>query len=248
MRIDGKTAVITGASSGIGAAVACLFASRGANVVLCSNTSKPDGLKVLESILSYGVKASYYSADLRNEEDVKQLFLKIKEEYGSIDILINNAGRTFNVPFEEISEETLTNDIQTNLSSAILCSRYAVELMTNENGWIVNTSSIRGFDYTGRPGIIGYCAAKAGINSFTKNLAYHLAPKIFVNAIAPGFVHTNYVDSMAPEIVKKWISDIPIGRLIKPEEIAEVYYMLSTSKIFSGSIVIADGGYGILGK
>lgn len=248
MRIDGKTAVITGSSSGIGAAVACLFASRGANVVLCSNTSKPDGLKVLERILSYGVKASYYSADLRNEEDIKQLFLKIKEEYGSIDILINNAGRTFNVPFEEISEETLTNDIQTNLSSAILCSRYAVELMTNENGWIVNTSSIRGFDYTGRPGIIGYCAAKAGINSFTKNLAYHLAPKIFVNAIAPGFVHTNYVDSMAPETVKKWTSDIPIGRLIKPEEIAEVYYMLSTSKIFSGSIVIADGGYGILGK
>lgn len=248
MRIDGKTAVITGSSSGIGAAVACLFASRGANIVLCSNTSTTEGLKVLEKILSYGVKASYYSADLRNEEDVKQLFSKIKNEYKSIDILINNAGRTFNVSFEEISEETLTNDIQTNLSSAILCSRYAVELMTNENGWIVNTSSIRGFDYTGRPGIIGYCAAKAGINSFTKNLAYHLAPKIFVNAIAPGFVHTNYVDNMATEIVKKWTSDIPIGRLISPEEIAEVYYMLCTSKIFSGSIVVADGGYGILGK
>ena len=186
--------------------------------------------------------------DLRHEENIKKLFEQIEKEFGVVDILVNNAGRTFNIPFEEISEDTFLNDIETNLLSSVLCSKYAVPLMKNENGWIVNTSSIRGFDYTGRPGIIGYSAAKAGINSFTKNLAYHLAPRIFVNAVAPGFVHTNYIDKMDENTIKSWLNDIPIGRLITPEEVAQVYLLLATSKIFSGSIVIADGGYGILGK
>lgn len=248
MDLSGKTAVITGGSSGIGKAIARLFAQRGANVVIISNTSTAQGEKTINEINKWNSHSCYFSADLRHEFEIKNMFEKIKQEYCSIDILINNAGRTFNIPFEQITEESFVNDITTNLTSAVLCSKYAVELMTNENGWIVNTSSIRGFDYTGRPGIIGYCSAKSGINSFTKNLAYHLAPRIFVNAVAPGFVHTNYIDNMAPEMVKKWENDIPIGRLIKPEEIAEVYYLLCTSKIFTGSIVTADGGYGILGK
>lgn len=248
MMLQDKVAVITGSSSGIGRAIALLFAKNGANVVLCSNSSHIEGENVLSEIKKYGGNCKYYSSDLRSESGVRQLFDQVKKDFGVVDILVNNAGRTFNVPFEQIGEDSFLNDIETNLLSTVLCSKYAVPLMKHENGWIVNTSSIRGFEHTGRPGIIGYSAAKAGVNSFTKNLAYHLAPHIFVNAIAPGFVHTNYIDKMDKQTLDEWIKNIPIGRLINPDEIAQVYLLLSTSKIFSGSIVIADGGYGILGR
>lgn len=175
------------------------------------------------------------------------MFNQIKEKYGKLDILINNAGRTFNIPFKDITKETITRDINTNLTSAILCSKYAVELM-NDEGWIVNTSSIRGIDYSGRAGIIGYCSAKAGINSFTKTLAMELAPKIYVNAVAPGFVYTNYMDTVTDEMKQAWLKNIPINKFIEPREIAEVYLMLATSKIFTGSIVTPDGGYSLLDR
>ena len=182
MKLKGKISLITGSSTGIGKAVARLFAEEGANVIICSNTSNEQGNKVLKEIKEKGSDAIYIQADLTKETDIKNMFNIIKEKYGKLDILINNAGRTFNIPFKEITEETITRDINTNLTSAILCSKYAVELM-NDEGWIINTSSIRGVDYSGRPGIIGYCSAKAGINSFTKTLAMELAPKIYVNAV-----------------------------------------------------------------
>lgn len=93
-----------------------------------------------------------------------------------------------------------------------------------------------------------FCAGKAAMNSFTKNLALELSPKIFVNAVAPGFVHTRYMDSVTEEMKENWLKDIPIKKFIMPEEIAEVYLMLATSKIFTGSIIIPDGGYSILNR
>ncbi|MCI8759907.1 MAG: SDR family oxidoreductase [Clostridia bacterium] len=189
----------------------------------------------------------YVQADLTKESDIKNIFNQIKEKYGKLDILINNAGRTFNIPFKEITEESIARDINTNLTSAILCSKYATELINNE-GWIVNTSSIRGIDYSGRAGIIGYCSAKAGINSFTKTLAMELAPKIYVNAVAPGFVYTNYMNTVTDEMKQSWLKNIPINKFIEPREIAEVYLMLATSKIFTGSIVTPDGGYSLLNR
>ena len=155
-----KVAVITGSSSGIGKAIALLLAQNGAKVVLCSNSSYIEGEKVLSEIIKFGGNGKYYSFDLRKESEVCQLFNHVEKDFGAIDILINNAGRTFNVPFEQIGEDSFLNDVETNLLSAVLCSKYAVPLMKHENGWIVNTSSIRGFDYTGRPGIIGYSASQ----------------------------------------------------------------------------------------
>ena len=177
MKLKNKVALITGSSSGIGKAIALLFAEEGADVIICSNTSNEEGNNVLKEVIKKGSNAIYIQADLTKESDIKSLFSKIKEKYGKLDILINNAGRTFNIPFKDITEETITRDINTNLTSAILCSKYALEIM-NKEGWIVNTSSIRGIDYSGRSGIIGYCSAKAGINSFTKTLAMELAPRI----------------------------------------------------------------------
>ncbi len=243
-----KNVLITGSSSGIGKAVALLFAEEGANVILCSNTSTEKGNDVLNTVVAMGSNAMYYSADLQHEDNVRDLFSTIKEKYGVLDVLVNNAGRTFNIAFEDITEETFLRDIQTNLLSSVMCSKYAVPLMTNEHGWIINTASIRGVDYSGRPGIIGYCAAKTGLTSFTKTLASHLAPRIFVNAVAPGFVDTGYMDTMSEDIKNSWLNNIPIHRFIEPSEIAKVYLLLATSKIFTGSVVVPDGGYSLLGR
>ena len=244
----GKTALITGSSSGIGKAIATLFAKEGADVIITSNKSSNTGKEVLKELLDIGSNAAYFSADLTNEEDISKLFSKIKDRYDCLDILVNNAGRTFNTSFNNITEETLVQDIKTNLFSSILCTKYAIPLMINENGWIINTSSIRGIDYSGRPGIIGYCAAKTGINSFTKTIATELAPRIFVNAVAPGFVDTGYMDTVDESIKESWLNNIPIHRFIEPDEIAKVYLLLATSKIFTGSIIVPDGGYSLLGR
>ena len=227
-----KNVLITGSSSGIGKAIALLFASEGANVILCSNKSVSDGESVLSEVISMGSRATYYSADLQSEDEIKDLFKKIEDKYASIDILINNAGRTFNTDFKSVSEQTLLRDIKTNLLSSMLCSKYAIELMTSAYGWIVNT----------------YCAATTGINSFTKTLASELAPRIFVNAVAPGFVDTGYMDTMDNSVKEAWLNNIPIKRFITPAEIAQVYLLLATSKIFTGSIVVPDGGYSLLGR
>ena len=225
-KLTGKNVLITGSSSGIGKAIALLFADEGANVILCSNRSTSKGNEVLSEIKAKGSIAEYYSADLRKEENIKELFAQIEKKYGHLDVLVNNAGRTFNVGFDELTEESLLQDIQTNLTSSILCSKYAVPLMKEEHGGRI----------------------KPGISSFTKTLAAELAPKIFVNAVAPGFVNTGYMDTMDEQTLENWLKNIPIKRFITPSEMAEVYLMLATSKIFSGSVIIPDGGYSLLNR
>ena len=240
MKLEGKVALVTGGSTGIGKAVAEFYAKEGANVIVCSSTTVVEGKEVAKSLRDVGTNSMYIQADLTKENEVKSLFEKIKNEYGKLDILVNTK-------FEDINQENIQADIETNFISAVLCSKYAVELMKDE-GWIINTSSIRGTDYSGRPGLMGYCAGKAALNSFTKNLAMQLAPKIYVNAIAPGFVHTRYMDSVSEEMKENWLKNIPIKKFIMPEEIAEVYLMLATSRIFTGSIITPDGGYSILNR
>ena len=247
MKLEGKVALVTGGSTGIGKAVAELYAKEGANVIICSSTTVTEGEEVAKSLRDMGTNSMYIQADLTKENEVKSLFEKIKNEYGKLDILVNNAGKSINIKFEDINQETMQVDIETNFISAVLCSKYAVELMKDE-GWIINTSSIRGTDYSGRTGLMGYCAGKAALNSFTKNLAMQLAPNIYVNAVAPGFVHTRYMNSVTEEMKENWLKNIPIKKFIMPEEIAEVYLMLATSKIFTGSIITPDGGYSILNR
>jgi len=247
MKLKGRVALVTGSSTGIGKAVAELYAKEGANVIVCSSSTVEDGEKIAENLRKLGTDSIYIQADLTKEENIKELFDKIKNKYGKLDILVNNAGKSCNIPFKETTQQTIQYDLDVNFTSAMLCSKYAVEIMGDE-GWIINTSSIRGTDYSGRTGIMGYCAGKAAMNSFTKNLAVELAPKIFVNAVAPGFVHTRYMDSVSEDMKENWLKNIPIKKFIMPEEIAEVYLMLATSKIFTGSIITPDGGYSILNR
>lgn len=136
--------------------------------------------------------------------------------------------------------------MQINYLSAVYCSQEAVKLM--RSGHIINTASIRGIGSASRKGLIGYGGAKAALIHFTQVLANELAPNIFVNAVAPGLIMTDALSKTDSELVQKWERNIPIGRFIKPEELVEVYLLLATSTIFTGSVLIPDGGYTLVEK
>jgi len=246
--LKGKVALITGSSSGIGEAVALLFAKEGADVIINSNKSVEKGKKVLEKALKLNSNACYIQADLTKEEDVDRLFKEIENKYGHIDILVNNTGATSSpASIKEISVEDLDTEMKVNLTSAVLCTKKVIPLM-KKGGNIINTSSIRGLEHVGRSGILGYSMAKAAMNSFTRTVARDLAPSIMVNAVLPGFVETENYKKMDAKMKQTWIDNTPIKRFIKPEEIAEVYLLLATTRIMTGSLIIADGGTSTLGR
>ncbi len=245
-KLANKAALITGSSVGIGKAIAETFAREGAEVIVVSHNSREEGEATAQKIIDNGGKAIYVQADLSNQEGVDLLFDKVSKHYSKIDILVNNVGHAFSTPFDELSEETILRDLKSNLLATILCSKKVKKFMSE--GHIINTTSIRGTDYVGRTHLIGYCAGKAAVNSFTKNLALQYAPNIYVNAVAPGFVWTEALSKSGEDLIQKWLGTIPIKRFITPEELSEVYVMLATSKIFTGSIITPDGGYTILEK
>lgn len=245
-RLDSKVALVTGSSMGIGKAIANKFAMEGGETIIVSHNSSIEGNATAKEIVDAGGKAIYIQADLTTQVGVDALFLEVSKHYSHIDILVNNVGHAFSTPFEDLSEETMVRDIKNNLLATVLCSKKVREFMNN--GHIINTSSIRGYDNCGRTQLMGYCAGKAAVNSFTKNLAIEYAPNIYVNAIAPGFVWTEALSKSGDDLIDKWLSSVPIKRFIKPEELAEVYVFLATSEIFTGSIITADGGYTVLEK
>ncbi len=248
MKLKNKTAVITGGSSGIGAAIARLFAKEGARVIIVFRSNEEGAKKLSEEIREAGGCVDYYKADLGREAEVSALFQTIGEKYGTVDILINNAGRTFNISFRDITEESLKRDLDSNFAGTVFCSKYAAPLM-KEEGWIVNTASIRGMTDSGRPGIMGYCAAKAGVISFTKNLALELAPKVCVNAVAPGFAYTQYMEkNVSDELKDNWLRNLPLGEFTDLNELAEVYLFLATTKVITGVVLPVDGGYTLLNR
>jgi 3-oxoacyl-[acyl-carrier protein] reductase len=246
MILAGKIALVTGSSKGIGKAVALKFAENGARVVINSRSSIEEGQKVVEEIKKLGGDAVYIQANVEDPGEIKTLFSKTMDEYGRLDILVNNAGASASRPFLETDENYWVSVLKNNFLSAVYCSIEAARIMKAQgSGKIINTSSIRGFEHSGRPGNMAYCAAKAAINSFTKNLAKELAPNITVNAVAPGFVSTPYVDG-APEGVKKaWLSETLIKRFIEPGEIADAYLYLASTNVVTGEILVADGGFNL---
>lgn len=244
-KLDNKVAIITGSSVGIGKAIALAFGKEGAEVIVVSR-SKIEGESVAAEIIKNGGNAIYVQSDLSTQAGVDALFNEISRHYKKVDILINNVGHAFATPFENISEETIIRDINSNFMATVLCTKKVLEFM--KEGHIINTSSIRGQDYAGRVPLIGYCSGKAAINSFTKNIAIELAPKIYINAIAPGFIWTEALSKSGDELIQKWLKQIPIKRFITPEELAELYVFLATNKMFTGSIISPDGGYTLLEK
>ncbi|GLZ02501.1 SDR family oxidoreductase [Actinoplanes sp. NBRC 103695] len=243
MTLAGQVALVTGSSRGIGRAVASAFAAKGSSVVVNSRSDRSGGEALVEEIIGRGGRAVYHQADVSVAADVETLFDKIENDLGPVDVLVNNAGRTESMAFADATPEHWENMLGTNLMSTVLCSKRAEVSMHGRAGTIINTSSVRGFDANGREAILAYSAAKAAVNNFTRTLAKQLSPRIRVNAVAPGFVATSYMDRVSEEQKQQWLDLIPLQRFITPDEIASVYIFLAEAAFLTGTIVNADAGF-----
>jgi 3-oxoacyl-[acyl-carrier protein] reductase len=244
MALDGQVAVITGSSRGIGRAVALAFAERGASVVVNSHSDVTGGQDLAAAITAQGGQALYVQADVSEPAGVELLFDTAENAYQRIDVLVNNAGLTEGMPILESTAEHWLRMLNINLMSTVLCSIRAAKTMTVQGGGaIINTSSIRGFDANGREGVMAYSAAKAAVNNFTRTLAKELAPTVRVNAVAPGFVATSYMDRVTEELKDSWLEHIPLKEFIDPQDIAGAYLYLAQAPYTTGTILTADAGF-----
>lgn len=236
MLLKDKTALVTGGSSGIGQAIAIALAKEGATVIFTYNSNEKGAEDTLKEI---GTNGSKIKVDLRNEEEIKQLFTSIKDRYGSLDILVNNAG--VNRPRGLFAPDDWREIFQIDLFSVVLSTGLAVELMQN-GGKILNITSIYAEGKACYKGIAPYGAAKSALNHYTQVLAKNLAPKILVNAIAPGYVKTPLWGSKSEEEFAESGMEQLIERMIEPKEIAEMAVAVLKNDAMTGEIVVVDGG------
>jgi 3-oxoacyl-[acyl-carrier protein] reductase len=245
--LSGKVALITGASSGIGAASATVLADLGARVAIGYHHNPSGADAVREAIAITGGKAIALKADVRNADEIQTLVRRTSEELGPIDILVNNAGSLIQrQKLPEMTTECWDEVMDLNLKSAMLCAReVAPAMMRQQSGAIINVASIAGRT-GGGPGAAAYSAAKAGLISFTKSLAKELAPHgIRVNAVSPGVIDTPFHQVFStPEMIQNFISSIPLGRLGKPMECATVIAFLASdaSAYVVGETIEINGG------
>lgn len=244
MRFADKIVVVTGSASGIGAAVALAFAREGARVVVNCRSNMTGAAETAARVRELGREALIVQADVSDPEQAASLINQAATEFGGIDVLVNNAGSATAQPFSVTSPDHWMHAFAHNLFSAVWCSQAAAPLLQARGGGaIINTASIRGVDYAGRPGLMAYSAAKAALISFTKTLARELAPAVTVNAVAPGFVRTRNYDNMTPEQVDSFIAQTQLRRFIEPEEIASAYLYLAASPSITGHVLVVDGGF-----
>ncbi len=245
-KLENKTAIVTGASSGIGRGIAKEFAGEGANVVV-SDVNREGGEKVVKEIEDSGGKAIFVETDVSDTEDVDELVETTLNEYSKIDILVNNAGVYIQKPVTEMEIDEWDKVIDVNLKGVFLMiRRVAEEMVKNEEGKIINLSSIAG--EVGYPNSSAYSATKGGIIAMTRALALELGPKgINVNAVAPGVIKTAMTeDLLEDETVKEqMLANTPIGILGEPEDIASaVTYLASQDADFvTGETLFVDGGW-----
>ncbi len=240
--LTGKTALVTGGSRGIGAAIALELGSYGANVVINYNHSRDHADKVVAEIASAGSKAVAIQADIAESEATRKLVEETIRHFGTIDILVNNAGITRDRSFRKMSEQEWHQVIDTNLSSAFNTCTIAIHKMTEQKyGRIINISSIVG--QAGAFGQANYAAAKAGLIGFTKALAIETARSgITVNAICPGYIATEMVKAMPEETLASVVSKIPMQRLGTPKEIAEAVIFICGTPYMTGQCINLNGG------
>ena len=242
--LKGKTAIITGGSRGIGKAIVEKFVKQGANVAFTYSSSS-DAAKAIENKLSTNnVKVKSYKSDASNFEEAQLLAASVLEEFGSIDILINNAGITKDNLLMRMSEEDFDRVIQVNLKSVFNMTKAVQRTMLKQRkGSIINMSSVIGVK--GNAGQSNYAASKAGIIGFTKSMAIELGSRnIRSNAIAPGFIITEMTEELGKETIKQYFEAIPLKRGGTPEEIANTCVFLGSdmSSYITGQVLNVDGG------
>lgn len=242
--LEGKTAIITGASRGIGRGIAEVFAKNGANVAFTYSASA-ESAKVLEDELNQlGVKAKGYQSNAANFGEAQKLVEDVLAEFGTIDILINNAGITKDNLLMRMSEEDFDKVIDVNLKSVFNMTKATMKTMLkNRAGSIINMSSVVGVK--GNAGQTNYAASKAGVIGFTKSVALELGSRnIRCNAIAPGFIETEMTGKLNEDVVQGWRDSIPLKRGGTPEDVANacLFFASDMSTYVSGQVLNVDGG------
>ena len=242
--LKGKSAIITGASRGIGKAIAIKFAKEGANIVINYRNNEEEALKVKEELEQLGVKTLIVKADISDLKQAENLIKQAKKEFGQVDILINNAGITKDNLIIRMKESEFDQVIKINLKGAFNCLKAVTPIMLRQrSGKIVNMSSVVGV--IGNPGQVNYCASKAGLIGMTKSLAREIGVRgINVNAIAPGFIDTDMTRVLTEEQKKNILSQIPLNKFGNIEDIANTALFLASenSNYITGQVIHIDGG------
>ena len=245
--LTGKVALITGASSGIGAATASLFTELGAKVAIGYHSNREGAAQVQRRIGDAGGKAISIQADMRKDSDIQSMMKDVTEQLGPIDVLVNNAGSLLRrMKAVELDEATWNEILNLNLTSAALCSHAVVSSMIERRrGAIINVVSIAGRN-GGGPGAGPYAAAKGGLITYTKSLAKELAPHgVRVNAISPGVIDTPFHEVFStPEMMRNFVTMIPLGRVGTPIECAKVIAFLASdaASYVVGQTIEVNGG------
>ena len=244
MLLDGKIALVTGGSRGIGRAVAIELAKEGAAVAINYAGNKAAAEEVQSIITQMGGKAMIIQADVSDEKSAMQMVEEVIAQLGGIDILVNNAGITRDGLFIRMKEEDWNAVINTNLTGIFNCTKVAAKyMMKKRSGRIINMSSVSGI--MGNAGQTNYAAAKAGVIGFTKSLAREMASRaITVNAVAPGFIATDMTAAMPEKAQEHVLTSIPLGKMGKPEDIANAVLFLASDKAsyITGQVIHVDGG------
>ena len=245
--LTGKTAIVTGAARGIGKAIALKFASEGANIAFTDLVIDENGQNTKKEIAALGVKVKGYASNAANFEDTEKVVNQIKEDFGSIDILVNNAGITRDDLLMKMSEEAFDAVIATNLKGTFNTIRhFSRYLLKQRSGTIINLSSVSGI--LGNAGQANYSASKAGVIGLTKSVARELSSRgITCNAVAPGFIDTEMTAQMTDKAKEAVKTQIPLGRVGKVDDIAEVVTFLASEKAsyITGQVISVDGGMSI---
>ncbi len=242
--LEGKTAVITGGSRGIGKGIAMRFAAEGANIALTNIIDNEEFATTIKEIAALGVKAKGYVSDASVYTDAENVIEEIVGDFGRVDILVNNAGITRDTLLMRMSEDQWDQVLTVNLKSVFNLTKAAIKpMMKQKSGSIVNMSSVVGV--SGNAGQSNYSASKAGILGFTKSVAKELGSRnVRCNAIAPGFILTEMTSKLPDDVKTDWISKIPLRRGGLPEDVANVALFLASdlSSYVTGQTINVCGG------
>lgn len=242
--LDGKNTIITGASKGIGRAIAKKFAEAGANVAFTYLSSVEKGEALEKELAEYGIKAKGYRSDASDFNAAQELAAAVLEDFGSIDVVVNNAGITKDGLLMRMTEEQFDDVIRINLKSAYNLTQAVIKpMMKQKSGSIINMSSIVGA--RGNAGQANYAASKAGMIGLTKSVALELGSRnIRCNAIAPGFIATEMTDVLDQKVLDEWISGIPMKRIGSTDDIADATIFLASDKstYITGQVLHINGG------